>query len=161
MEGNGQKWVYPPTFQTNGGAPRCRDRLSPVFIPNHSKFNTDAKTKRPRQCKARASTFANLRPRRRTNRAAGKKGPTRYPFSSDNHVGIPTICNYLYLSPLFVHFFGLLRPLLSEVYPLLTTLRPSKFTLHVTARQNIQDVRSPHRLFSRPAELCRKQTAHK
>ena len=158
----GQKWVYPPTFQTKGSAPRYRHRLSPVVIPNHSKLSTDAETKRPRPvqsmgvdffCELSATSKCRTGPPER--RAAHD-----IPFCPRTTWVYPPSATIL-SSPLFVHFFGLFRPLLSEVYPLLTTFRPSKVTLHVTTRQNIQDVHSPHHLFSRPAELCRKQSAHK
>ena len=78
--GNGQTWVYPPTFQTKGGAPRYRHRLSPVLILTTPNLILTRRQNAHGLCKAWASTFANLRPRRRTKQGRRKEGPHTIPL---------------------------------------------------------------------------------
>ena len=39
--GNGQKWVYPPLFQTEVGGGKMQTSSPPVITPNRSQSNTD------------------------------------------------------------------------------------------------------------------------
>lgn len=66
----------------------------------------------------------------------GQEDFTSHPPLSDNHVvgvvSVPTICYCFILPP----FCPLSPPLLSEIFPQLSTFLPSKATLRVTARHH-------------------------
>ena len=123
ISGNGQKWVYPPLFQTKVRGGKMQTSSPPVITPNRSQSNPDDMITLPRPIQSVGMDLHDV-----SGTSTGQTLPRerRAPPGTHfvRHCGGYTLILLLFLSS--THYCPLFHPLLSEIYPLLTTLRPSK-----------------------------------
>ena len=120
---NGQKWVYPPLFQTKVRGGKMQTSSPPAITPNRSQSNPDDMITLPRPIQSVGMDLHDV-----SGTSTGQTLPRERRAPPGTHF-CPTIWwvyPHLLLFLSSTHYCPLFHPLLSEIYPLLTTLRPSK-----------------------------------
>ena len=119
FKGNGQKkWVYPPLFQTRVGGDKMQTSSPPVITPNRSQSNPDDMITLLRPIQSVGMDLHDV-----SGTSTGQTLPR------ERRAFVRQFDGYTHHLLLFLsstHYCPLLHPLLSEIYPLVTTLRPSK-----------------------------------
>ena len=125
--GKWTKWVYPPLFQTEVGGGKMQTSSPPVNTPNRSQSNPDDMITLPRPIQSVGINLHDI-----SGTSTGQTLPRERWAPPGTHF-CPTIwwvyplsATIFILHPLLLSTF---HPLLPEIYPLLTTLRPSKGSL--------------------------------
>ena len=121
--GEWTKWVYPPFFQTKVGGGKIQTSSPPVITPNRSQSNPDDMITLPRPIQSVGMDLHDV-----SGTSTSQTLPRERRAQPGTHF-VRQFGGYTHILLLFLsstHYCPLFHPLLSEIYPFLTTLRLSK-----------------------------------
>ena len=145
-------WVYPPLFQTKVGGGKMQTSSPPVITPNRSQSNPDDGITLPRPIQSVGMNLHNV-----SGTSTGQTLPRERRAPRGTHF-CPTI-GWVYPQSATIFILHplcpLFHPLLSEIYPLMTTLIHPYFSTATTILPPIPRLSAASTMFPRKPGILR------